>query len=125
MLTFNYQLLLNEPISGQATYTSQVFNTDSLSSWTLIVAVAGAITGTTPTLTWSVQASPDGGTTWNQVGPGIAPLTATLLHLAVQYAADTPQGSISAAGSLFRVVAVASAGAVFPQVYADIASQDL
>ena len=122
MLTNSYQLFDQGPISGP--YVSSVFQTDSLSSWTLIVSLAGPVTGPTPTLTWAVQASPDGGTTWNQVGPNLTPMTPSLMHQATQYASDTAQGSIAAAGSLFRVIATPSAGSFWPTVYADITSQD-
>jgi hypothetical protein len=42
-----------------------------------ITVLLGAVTGTTPTLTMQLQWSPDGGTTWLNLGPASATLTAS------------------------------------------------
>lgn len=49
-------------------------NFDSLGAW--ITAIISAVSGTTPTLTMQLQFSPDGGTTWLNLGPVTATLTA-------------------------------------------------
>lgn len=50
-------------------------NFDATSAF--ITALLGVVSGTTPTMTLQLQWSPDGGTTWLNLGPATATLTAT------------------------------------------------
>lgn len=50
-------------------------NFDSLGAF--ITILLGAVSGTTPTLALQLQYSPDGGTTWLNLGPALATLTAS------------------------------------------------
>lgn len=53
----------------------------------------GTVTGTSPTLTAQLQWSPDGGTTWINLGPATASITATGLHTLLVYPSNESQAA--------------------------------
>lgn len=61
----------------------------------IITCLFGAVTGTTPTIAMQLQWSPDGGTTWLNFGPSVAPFTpvsgntATFVVYPTQLSEDT------------------------------------
>jgi len=85
-----------------------------------MVRVAGAVTGTTPTLVFVVQQSNDQ-ITWTGIGAALANITAAGVQV-TPYATGTTQGAVTQ--SFIRVIAtVGGTSPVFPGVYADLVGQ--
>ncbi len=103
-------------------FTSEVYPSDGIALWVLMVRVAGAVTGTTPTLTFAVQQSNDQ-VTWAGVGAALAAITAAGVQV-TPYATGTTQGAITQ--TYLRVVATLGGTAPnYPLVFVDLVGQSV
>lgn len=119
---YNENLALTTPggLVAPSVYTSSVFSVDQYALITLIVRVAGTVSGTTPTLTFAVQQSNDQ-VTWTQVGAALAAITAAGVQV-TPYATGTTQGAITQ--TFVRVQAtLGGTSPSFPNVFADLVFQ--
>lgn len=128
-------IITTQEILSNATLTSQTISGDFVLGGTiqtgpvafdgslfqvLIVRVINAPTGTSPTLNFAIQQSPDQ-VNWTQVGAGLANLTAAGVQL-TPYVAGGANPNITQA--FWRaVVVVGGTNASWTGVYADLVTQ--